>query len=141
MTQDNHDPASGATTDKQDVMTEPRPPAQGRKGDGCRTDLQRTAYPYGRTRLTQIFGRTNREKEILEWLIGHKRTDRHAAIWMLLEAGFTKLFGKNAPPPPTDCGSRLKKSAKAKTAWKQAAAADAGRSPTLTSRKRAPPSA
>ena len=112
MPQDTQAPPSPATTDQMDVISEPRPPARGRKGDGCRTDRQRTAYPYGRTRLTQLYGRSDREKEILEWLTGHKRSDRHGAIWMLLEAGFAKFFGKTAPPPPTDCGTRRTKSAR-----------------------------
>lgn len=140
MPQDPSLPASPATADQQDVITEPRTSAQSRKGDGCRTDRQRATYPYGRTRVTQLYGRTEREKAILEWLTGHHRNDRHAAIWKLLEAGFSKFFGKTAPPPLTDCGSRRTKSASSKSASSQLADEATGEAGSAPPGKRASPS-
>ncbi|MCW2240351.1 hypothetical protein [Azospirillum canadense] len=101
------------------TATAPRPPApagpgatraddgqaQG-KGDGVRTDRQREAYPYGRTRLTQLVARNEHQKRILDYITGHHRNDRHSVFWLLLEAGYHAQFGTTPPPAPTDCGTR-----------------------------------
>lgn len=87
-------------------------PVKARKGDGVRTDQQREAYPFGRTRMLQLVAGDARQKQILDYITGHHRNDRHGVLWRLLEAGFQALFGTTPPPAPTDCGTRRTKTAK-----------------------------
>ena len=116
-------PMAASPTAPPDERPSTQPPDhRDHKGDGCRTALQQATHPFGRTRVTQLVGSTPRHHEILSWITGHRRPERHAALWFLLEAGFNAHFGTIPVTPPADCGTRRRRAADADKAAARAAA-------------------